>query len=313
MTSKRDRRAASTWFLALVALAAAPGAAVVGDEKDRPEGRWVESSREEPAGTHYRTFRSEAVGGEVSYLVYLPPRYGEEKDRHYPVVYWLYGLGSDQRGGAGFVRRLDEAIRHDRAPAMIAVLVNGPPASFFVDSPRGKSPAEEVIVKDLVPHVDATYRTIPRRRARAVEGFSMGGFGAGHLGFKHPGTFGLVSILAGALDQAEEFAEEHPAPFREVFGGDKAYLKANSPWTLLEENADAIRKQVRVRVVTGKEDGIHGGSERLHERLGKLDIEHEYDAVPGVGHDYKKLYDKLGDDGFRFYDRAWGKLDGAGD
>ena len=54
-----------------------------------------------------------------------------------------------------------------------------------------------MIVKELTPHVDATYRTIARREDRAVEGFSMGGYGAAHLGFKYPEVFGIVGIMSG--------------------------------------------------------------------------------------------------------------------
>ena len=182
------------------------------DAKESGRDVWLEKSRETPAGTKYETFHSDAIDEEASFLLYLPPKYEEQKDRRFPVVYWLYGLGSDQRGGAGFVRRLDEAIREGKAPAMIAVLVNGPPASFFCDSPHDKTPAASLIVKDLIPHVDKTYRTIAERRGRAIEGFSMGGFGAAHIGFKYPETFGAVSILAGSLHKSEEFAEKHPGP-----------------------------------------------------------------------------------------------------
>ena len=65
-------------------------------------------------------------------------------------------------------------------------------------------------MKDLIPHIDATYRTIADRGSRWVEGFSMGGFGAAHLGFKYPEIFGAVSIMSGALfddSQRREYLE----------------------------------------------------------------------------------------------------------
>lgn len=273
--------------------------------KDRAEKDWVESSKEEPAGTTYHTFHSDTIDHDVSYLIYLPPGYKTEENRRYPVVYWLYGLGSDQRGGAGFVRRLDEAIRDDRAPEMIAVLVNGPPASFFCDSPHGSTPAESIIVKDLIPHIDREYRTIAKAKARAVEGFSMGGFGAAHLGFKFPETFGVVSILAGAMHTAEEFAEKKSGPLGKAFGGDEEYFEANSPWTLLRKNADEIKEKTRVRIVIGDDDGLYGGNRSFRKALEERDVAVDFEVVPGVGHDYKKLYDKMGEDGFRFYSRVF--------
>ena len=83
---------------------------------------------------------------------------------------------------------------------MIAVFVNGLAGNtMYCDTPDGKYPVESVIMKDLIPHVDATYRTVASREGRAVEGFSMGGFGAAHFGFKYPEVFGVVSIEAPAL------------------------------------------------------------------------------------------------------------------
>ncbi len=116
-------------------------------------------------------FSSRLAKSEVSYLVYFPPDYETATSRRYPVIYWLHGLGGTPRTGAKFVEPLDAAIRERNAPPMIAVLVNGMSDSLNCDSPDGKFPVESVIVKELIPHVDAAYRTIPQRNARAVEGF----------------------------------------------------------------------------------------------------------------------------------------------
>jgi len=287
---------------AVVLTLAATAAPSLAAAEDAPKpGGWVETSKEEPAGTRYHTFHSKAVDGKVSYLIYLPPGYEKDKERRFPVVYWLHGLANDQRHGAGFVRRLDAAIKDGRAPEMIAVLPNGRTHSLYCDSPDGKTPVESMIIKDLIPHVDATYRTIDRRAARAVEGFSMGGFGAAHLGFKYPETFGLVSILAGSLHKAEDIAERHSRLFREAFGGDKAYFEKNSPWTLLKDNADELKGKTRVRVVVGDEDGLYGGNKEFHQALDRRGVKNDFETVKGVGHDYQKLYDGLGDEAFSFY------------
>src|SRR5215469_15404987 len=76
-----------------------------------------------------------------------------------------------------------------KAPEMIVVLVNGMVDSFYNASPDGKWPVESVIIKELIPHIDKTYRTIASREGRAIEGYSMGGYGAAHLGFKYPAVF----------------------------------------------------------------------------------------------------------------------------
>jgi endo-1,4-beta-xylanase len=133
-----------------------------------PPPEWVAPRADCPPLTAYRTFHSRTINGQVSYLVYLPPDYEAHPERRYPVVYWLHGLGCGPATGAVFVWRLDEAIKAGRAPAMIAILVNGLRASMYCDSADGRTPVESVIITDLIPHVDGTYRTVPRREGRAL-------------------------------------------------------------------------------------------------------------------------------------------------
>jgi endo-1,4-beta-xylanase len=268
---------------------------------------WADPDRTAPAVTQYRTFRSSAIGGEVSYLIYLPQDYQAASARRYPVVYWLHGLGGNQRGGATFVALLDAAIKAQATPPMIAVLVNGLRDSRYCDSFDGKRPVETVIVKELIPHVDQTYRTIGKREARAIEGFSMGGFGAAHLGFKYPELFGAVSIMAGALLDADSVgASMHPELFAKNFGSNRAYFQANSPWVLVEKNAGAIRGRTLVQIAVGDQDSLLERDRNFHALLDHLKIESEFETVPGVGHNQKLFYEKLGERAFQFYRKAFG-------
>jgi enterochelin esterase-like enzyme len=263
---------------------------------------WLDPDQREPAGTHYRTFFSHLAQGEVSYLVYLPPTYESEPAQRYPSVYWLHGLNGDQRSGATFVAQLDAAIRAGKAPAMIAILVNGMRDSFYVDSKDGKWPIESVIVKELIPHVDKTYRTIARRPMRAIEGYSMGGFGAAHLGFKYPDLFGIVGVMAGALIRPR--AEVQPRVFEKMFGSDDAYVQANDPFELVRKNADSIRGFTAIRVAVGDQDNLQVRDRAFHELLAELKIEHEYALVPGVAHNGALFYKTLGASAFAYYQRA---------
>src|SRR5262249_59056974 len=107
-------------------------------------------------------------GADVSYLVYLPPGYDKDTKK-YPVIYWLHGLGGNQRAGANmFVPHLDAAIRKGAVPPAIVVSVNGMVTSFYCDWANDKRPIESVIIKDLIPHIDKTYRTIAHPAARLV-------------------------------------------------------------------------------------------------------------------------------------------------
>lgn len=265
-----------------------------------PEPAWLDPDRTEPAGTRYRTFTSKLVGGEVSYLVYLPPDYASTSERRYPVVYWLHGLGGTQRSAARFVSHLDIAIRTGRGPSMIVILVNGMRDAFYCDSPDGRWPIESVIIKELIPHVDSTYRTIADRASRAVEGYSMGGFGAAHLAFKYPEIFGIAGVMAGGMPD-KGMLEKRPEIGVKMFGGKIEALMAEHPFTWLEKNQAAIRGRMAIRVAVGDQDSLQHQNQALHEMLERLKIAHEYEVVPGVAHNMPLFYDLLGERPFAFY------------
>jgi enterochelin esterase-like enzyme len=282
-------------------------AAAMAQTPAQPLQSWADPNHSEPAGTHYRTFQSQLAASEVSYLIYLPPDYETNPSRRYPVVYWLHGYGGNPRAGAIFVTPLDAAIRAGKSPAMIVVLVNGLAASFYCDSPDGKKPVDSVIAKELIPHVDQTYRTIARRETRAVEGFSMGGYGAAHLGFKHPDLFGMVSVRSGALTDSVEWGELKPPQGgrrKMMLSAPKDYFDATDLATVIRKNADAIRGHSKVRIAVGSEDTLRPNNQGLHEFLTQLNIEHEYEVVPGAAHDSNLIYHKLGDHEFAWYQNA---------
>jgi endo-1,4-beta-xylanase len=187
---------------------------------------------------------------------------------------------------------------------MIVVLANGMRNSFYNDSPNGVWPIESVIVKELIPHVDATYRTIAKREDRAVEGFSMGGYGAAHLGFKYPQVFGIVGIMSGALLRPQGVAamkNGEPPIFEKMFGSDMARVVANDPFELVRQNATAIRGKTAIRIAVGSDDSLLPRNQAMHETLEELKIEHEFEVVPGVGHAALKFYETLGERAFRYY------------
>lgn len=255
---------------------------------------WVDPNKGEPNGTSYQTFPSKVLGSEVSFLVYLPPGY-EKETRRYPVIYWLHGLGGNQRGGATlFVPHVDAAIRKGTLPPAIVVSANGMVTSFYCDWANGQRPIESVIIKDLIPHVDRTYRTIARREGRVIQGYSMGGFGAGHLGFKYPELFGAVFVDAGALIKENALNGPNLSEImKDAFAGDKERFLAEHPLRLVEKNADRIRGKMTIRIGVGGDDNLLPRNKELHELLEQLKIEHEYEVVPGVGHNSAEYYKKL--------------------
>ena len=264
------------------------------------KAEWLDSNQAAPNGTQYKTFASKVLGCDVSYLVWLPPGY-EQDVKRYPVIYWLHGMGANQRGGATmFVPQVEAAIKEGALPPCIVVSVNGMVKSFYCDSSDGKVPMESVITKDLIPHVDATYRTIATREGRVVEGYSMGGYGAGHLGFKYPELFGTVVINAGALIDPALSNPPKDGPMFGVFGNDSERRVAEHPLTLARKNADKLRA-THIRIGCGSLDSLLPRNQELHDLLTQLGIGHEFQIVPDVAHESPKYYRVLGTKPFAFH------------
>ncbi|MHC4994776.1 MAG: alpha/beta hydrolase [Planctomycetota bacterium] len=253
---------------------------------------------------HYKTFESAAAGEKVSYLIYLPPGYEAKPQKRYPVVYWLHGIGGSQQGVPLMAKRLTEAIEAGKAPPMLMVFVNGMIRSSYVDSKDGKTPVETVSIKELIPHIDATYRTVATRAGRMIEGFSMGGAGAAKWAFRHPDLFGSLSIIDGALLIGDPTAGRLAQSFRTVYGGDRAYYDAHDPWKLAEKNAGRLKGRMPIRIVT-RTTGLGAANKAFGEHLARFGVKSEYHAIPDSIHSPNPLYEGLGDDNWAFYRQAF--------
>ncbi len=251
-----------------------------------------------------RTFDSAAAKAKVSFLIYTPAEYDSATNARFPVLYWLHGVGGGQQGAADMVRRFDDAIRAGKTPSMLVVFVNGLTESMWCDSADGQAPVETVFIKELIPHVDASFRTVAAREGRLIEGFSMGGFGAARLGFKYPGTFGAISMLAGALHDETTLAERRSSIFTNVFGGDTKRFKAQSPWTLAEQSA-AGKPTLQIRQVVGDRDPTLAYNRNFDAHLTRLGVAHEFTVLPGVGHSPNQICTALGESNWEFYRRVF--------
>lgn len=130
---------------------------------------------------------------------YLPDGY-ETPGRRFPVVYYLPAFFEDHTApfaNHGAQAVLDAAIRDRVIPPLILVSADyGTPmgGSWFVNSPVTGN-WEDFVVREIVPHVDAKYRTLPRAESRGIAGDRMGGHGAIRFGMTHPELFGSVYAL----------------------------------------------------------------------------------------------------------------------
>jgi enterochelin esterase-like enzyme len=301
-------RLARSLFAALALMIS--GALVVTVEAAPTRTDWLTPVVEAPR-VSYHTFKSQAVGTRISYHLYTPVAYDENTAVRYPVVYWLHGSGGGVQGIPLLSKQVHAAIEAGTVPPFLVVFVNGLRLGMYVDWKDGSTPVESVIMKDLVPHIDANYRTIPTRQGRLLDGFSMGGYGAARLGFKYPETFGAVSIMGGG--PLQETLTRTPRAshkqvdelMQEIYGGEQENFRAVSPRRHAAENAAVIARDSLVRVVVGSRDNTFDNNLAFHEYLSGLDIPHHWIVIEGVGHDPMRVLQAMGDRHWSFYREAF--------
>jgi enterochelin esterase-like enzyme len=238
-----------------------------------------------PTNVTHHTFRSASMKRDVGYCVYLPPGYAKDTGRRYPVIYELHGANGDETRMVYSATVLHEGILKGRVPEIVMVFPNGGRSTMYQDSGDGRFMAETMVIKDLIPHIDATYRTIADRKARCIEGFSMGARGATHLAMRYPEMFGSLFNQSGNVYHVSQT----PNPY---LGDDPERLKANDPYLNLTKNRDFIKANLRIQVACGKDDPDHLITVReYHAALTAAGVPHSYFEVEGLGHNQKKMID----------------------
>ena len=224
---------------------------------NRPHGPAAGITRQD------QVFYSETLGAELPYRVYLPPGYAarEEQARRYPVIYLLHGRGAhyDEWTDYGLEKHLDQMFLYegDKWTRVILVLPQG--ATGYWANQQGGPQWSDYVARDLVAHVDATYRTLPLRRARGIGGLSMGGFGALLLAFKFPDLFGVIGARGPAL-----YPQQNAPGF---FGGAATYHQYD-PLTLVRESRlDGLERPPYVWLDVGASDPWKPRVELLRELL----------------------------------------------
>lgn len=275
-----------------------------------PERQWVTPAIQAP-GVKQVIFESKAAKSKVSFHIYLPSAYEKAKDRRFPVLYWLHGSGGGLPGIRPVSGFFASAMDSGKIPPTIVVFPNSFANGMWCDSADGKTPIETILIEELIPYVDATYRTKPAKEGRILEGFSMGGYGAGRLGFKYPNKFSGVSILAGGpLDlefqgpRAAANARLKDQILKTVYGGDMAVYRAQSPWVLAEQHAKSLKVGPPLRICVGEDDFTLEANKALADHLSKLGIKHTFLSRAKIGHDTLGLLNALGDENWTFYREA---------
>ena len=134
-------------------------------------------------------------------LVYLPAGYEESSSQRYPVIYFLPNPFEDSYR-FDFDHKDAQAL-FDRAIAagviqkfiLVAVDMNTPlGTSWYVNSSTTGN-WDDFMVQELVPYIDANFKTLPNRDSRGIAGIFIGGYGAIRFGMRHPDIFGSVYAM----------------------------------------------------------------------------------------------------------------------
>jgi enterochelin esterase-like enzyme len=225
--------------------------------------------------------------------IYCPPGYDNNINEKYPVLYLQHGAGEDERGwgiqGKADII-MDNLIAAGKAKPMLIVMDqgyavrSGEPASQLRtpggQSSQGPSAFEEVIIKDLIPFIDGTFRTFSDRDHRAMAGLSMGGMQTIQITFANLDKFAYIGGFSGAGR----------------FGG--AGLDVKNDYKGILADSEAFNKKVRllwIGIGTAEPENMYKAVNGFHLALVKAGIKHVYYESPGTDHEWltwrRDLYD----------------------
>jgi enterochelin esterase-like enzyme len=226
-----------------------------------------------------RWYKSKVTGQDRHIQVYTPPDYDADPMKKYPVLYLQHGGGEDETGWAkqghmNFI--LDNLLAEKKAVPMIVVMEKGY-ATKAGEQPAAPAPGrgfgggafEEVVIKDLIPMIESTYRTVADRDNRAIAGLSMGAGQAMQIGLNHPDTFSVVGAFSGAGRTDPKTA------YGGLFADGAAFDKKLS--LLYLHSGDQ-----------GLDEGIHKNAEALYTALQRAGAKNvAFRDAKGLGHEWQ--------------------------
>ena len=243
----------------------------------------------------------------TSFVVYTPPNYATNPSRHYPLVISLHGIGGTASGRANqVVPTLDAAITAGTVQPMIYLFPDGQTDSFWGDAFDGHKQVYSNVINEILPYVEANYRTIADRDHRAMEGFSMGGFGAAMYAAKHTAQFSAVVEYGGALSKWTDLMTFNAPVASSMYNNVEANFIPYSLWDQTGLHANELHTTVDYKMIVGDADPQQTSNQRFRDYLLSLNIDPHYQVLPGVAH--------LGDDyyqegsGLKFLDNHFASV-----
>lgn len=312
------RRGLAFLFLALVPCLADSA------DAQRRRGRWNRAVELENLSFESKQFESKAMKRSWDYGVFLPKDYAKDKTKTYPWIIHLHGMNENHqrfsyRGGAEVV---DELIGKQQIPELILVCAEGGRTSFFLN---GKFTAnfEDMVVKDLVAHVEKTYRVKKGREHRALLGQSAGGGAALRIALTHPDVFVVVATHSAAIlpkdpdDLFEKFRWLNSSRGRALvvamFGNpvDQHLWRKSNPLWLAQKLKPEDLSGLKIYFDCGTRDryGFHEPNLAFHKLLQKRKIKHQWRSVTGGAHGNNYNADQL-PHSLGFIAAAWSQRQG---
>jgi enterochelin esterase-like enzyme len=237
------------------------------------------------------TVESSLLGRGVSVCVALPANYGSRSTDRFPTLYFLHGLFENEqswseRGG----QQVLEDLRARGQLGDFLVVLPDAGKTFYVNSLDGHDRYEDFFIQELVPFIDRKYRTIANPAERGLSGTSMGGYGALHLGMRHPDVFGSASAHSAALlakipnplpteGRWGFYARILQGPFGSPLNSE--YWEANSPLTLADHPNQFGRLKLYFDCGDHDRYGFEEGAQQLHEKLETKGFPHDFALRPG--------------------------------
>jgi|HubBroStandDraft_1064217.scaffolds.fasta_scaffold09878_2 S-formylglutathione hydrolase FrmB len=242
-----------------------------------------------------RVAPSKILGHPVPYCVILSPSYDSQPPQHYPVLYFLHGLGGSSQSfvDSGGFNAVEDLWQQKQVKEFLIVTPDAG-RSFYVNSRDGRVRYEDFFIREFIPYIESHYRIRSDRRDRGISGVSMGGYGALRLAFHYPDLFGSVSAHSAALIEKSPLAGMSGAQemgisrfLGSAFGVpfDPAYWQRENPFTIVRNSPRPVGLQIYFDCGTDDNYGFNAGAQAFHDLLVARKIPHEFHLYPGA-HDW---------------------------
>lgn len=182
-----------------------------------------------PEGTVRLLFdiRSPSMKRDINVAVVLPPAYEAEKERRFAVLYAMHGMGAPYKTYTD----MPTLRRATLERPFIIVTFNGDKAGWYIDSTvQSQSQFTTFFFDELIPVIDANFRTRATARSRGTTGFSMGGYGSMQYMLTRPEMIGSASALSGAFSFLGERSGKPHASVAALLGRHEANSDAYARW-----------------------------------------------------------------------------------